>query len=239
MATEKAGVPSNVCNKAEKRDNITSDQRKEVCCGKDERKHFQSSRDVKIGMNVRITSDPKLLQKLWSESGLGPMDELKAFCNVVGNVQEIEENDNTVKLRWENYDTAWMPLKACLDAGEIQPTLPKMADDKIVNTDQNNDVEKQRLIDPDDESQIKYFGSNKDVKIGDNVRVTKNYDLLEKCWKEAGLETDNANYDYLGVEGIVEKIDENCDTVEIRWTSSDSARLPARACYRSGRECLF
>jgi len=221
-------------------------EHKNVCCetSKDV-KYFQSPSEVKNGMNVRITSDAKLLGKLWDASGLGPMEELESFCDVVGTVQEVEESDNTVELRWENYDTAWIPLKACSDAGDAKPSLPGVQtswlspdkeENKDENAENNQEAEEQQPEDPEDESQIKYFVSVEDVKVGENARITKNYDLLEKCWQEAELEANDSKYNYLGIEGVIEKIDEDYDTVEIRWTMSESARIPVQACYRIGKK---
>lgn len=217
------------------------------CCAHDV-KYFQSPNEIKSGMNLRVTNDQKLLGKLWDECGLGPMEELESLCGVIGSVEEVEDSDNTVQLRWENYDTAWVPIKACSDAGDSKPTLPGvqtswLSPDNVENKDEEetNQNEEEQANDDEDESNIKYFTTVEDVKIGETIRVTKNYDLLEKAWETsiAVLGPNDSKYNFLGIEGAVESKDEDNDTVVIRWTSSESVRLPVQATYRIGRKSAF
>jgi len=257
---EKIDFLLNVVNEADKGDNSCCNektQKSDECCGVDKKntccndapsqenvKYFQSSSEVKNGMNVRVTADPKLLGKFWDESHLGPMEEIESLCNVVGNIQEVEESDNTVELRWENYDTAWIPLKACSDAGDTKPTLPGLqtswlSPDNDENKEDEENNEEEQEEEAQNENEIKYFQSVEDVKIGDNVRVTKDYDLLEKHWQTSELEPNDSKYNFLGIEGAVEKTDENYDTIEIRWTSSESVRLPVQACHRIVQNSAF
>jgi len=219
-------------------------------------------------MNARITPDTKLLGRFWDESGLGPMDELESLCNVIGSIQEIEESDNTVELRWENYDTAWIPIKACYDAGENKPTLPGVHTSWLSpNNEENqdsefkenehenqqedepqfqNEDERQYLLQQQqqqqkekeeeeevDESTIKYFESVEDeyIKPTAIVRVTKNLELLEKYWKQSELGGNDTKHAYLGVYGAIQQVEEDDDTIEVRWANYDTVWIPVQACY--------
>jgi len=239
------GEQTSCCNEPQKTSTVDM-----PCCGHETHvKYFESPNDVKVGMNLKVTTDQKLLGKLWDECGLGPMEELEALCGVIGSVEEVEDSDNTVQLRWENYDTAWVPIKACSDAGDSKPTLPGtqtswLSPDNEENKDseQNNqnEPEEQQADDNEDESKIKYLASVEDVEVGESVRVTKNYDLLEKTWGAAKvLEPNDSKYNFLGIQGVIESKDEDNDTVVVRWTSSESARLPVQACYRVGKSSAF
>jgi len=257
-AVEKIDFLLNVFNDADKAEHGQQDEccgpetkKTDECCGPDTKKtccdmnenvqFFKSTSDVKTGMNVRITSDPKFLGKLWDEAGLGPMDELESLCNVIGCIQEIEESDNTVELRWENYDTAWIPVKACSDAGDSKPTLPGVhtswlspdnEENKNSDEEEQEEQQEEQQEETEDETQIKYFVSVEDryLKEGVGVRVTKNLDLLEEHWTKSKLESNDTKYNYLGLEGVVELIDEDYDTIQIR-AGSETIRLPVQACY--------
>jgi len=229
----------------------TSASEQSTCCGGGHHdadvKYLQSPQAVKSGMNLRVTNDQKLLGKLWDECGLGPMEELESLCGVIGSVEEVEDSDNTVQLRWENYDTAWVPIKACSDEGDSKPTLPGvqtswLSPDKVENKDeeQNENEQEEQTNDNDNESKIKYFASVEDVQVGEGIRVTNDYDLLEKCWEAATvLEANDSKYNYLGIDGVVESKEEDNDTIILRWTSSEAIRLPIQACYRGGKKSAF
>ena len=69
---------------------------------------------IKEGNTVKVTQDAKKLQQCWNDAELGPNDQLASFCGCIGKVIEVEEDDDTFKLRWGNYDTCWIPIKACV-----------------------------------------------------------------------------------------------------------------------------
>jgi len=240
------GEQTSCCNEPQK--TSIQDNECSACCGREtDVKYFQSPNEVKTGMNLKVTTDQKLLGKLWDECGLGPMEELESLCGVIGSVEEVEDSDNTVQLRWENYDTAWVPIKACSDAGDSKPTLPGvqtswLSPDNEENKDEQNNPNEpeEQQANEDDESHIKYLSTVEDVQVGETIRVTKNYDLLEKAWQAATVLGDNeSKYNFLGIEGIVESKDEDNDTVIIRWTSSESVSLPVQACYRVSTKSAF
>ena len=66
------------------------------------------------GKTVKVTQSEPRLEAMWEEAELGANDDKKMYLGCVGKVMEIEEDDDTVKLRWANLDTCWMPIKACV-----------------------------------------------------------------------------------------------------------------------------
>mmetsp|Transcript_104147 Transcript_104147/g.127233 ORF Transcript_104147/g.127233 Transcript_104147/m.127233 type:complete len:146 (-) Transcript_104147:47-484(-) len=102
-----------------------------VTTGNDDIKedYFVGAEDNRIseGMTVKVTLDPKKLKDCWESAELGPNDALHKYCGCIGKVIEVEEDDDTFKLRWENLDTCWMPIKACIDANGAKPTMPAIA----------------------------------------------------------------------------------------------------------------
>mmetsp|Transcript_30043 Transcript_30043/g.47977 ORF Transcript_30043/g.47977 Transcript_30043/m.47977 type:complete len:144 (+) Transcript_30043:115-546(+) len=88
--------------------------------------YFTSVEDdgVKEGSTVKVTTNLKRLDEAWAEAELGSNDEKGMYLGVIGKIMEVEEDDDTVQLRWANLDTCWMPIKACIDAKGAEPTLP-------------------------------------------------------------------------------------------------------------------
>merc|ERR1712129_501252 len=76
--------------------------------------YFESVEDtgIKTGGTIKVTSSIKRLDAMWIEAELG-------------EVMELEEDDDTVQLRWLNYDECWIPIKACIPSNGAEPTLPK------------------------------------------------------------------------------------------------------------------
>lgn len=90
--------------------------------------YFTSVEDdgVEEGKTVRVTKVQSQLESTWQEAELGPNDDKAMYLGCVGKIMEIEEDDDTVQLRWANLDTCWMPIKACVDAKGAEETLPSM-----------------------------------------------------------------------------------------------------------------
>mmetsp|Transcript_19649 Transcript_19649/g.17404 ORF Transcript_19649/g.17404 Transcript_19649/m.17404 type:complete len:144 (+) Transcript_19649:115-546(+) len=88
--------------------------------------YFTSVEDdgVTEGKTVQVTKVLKKLEAEWLEAELGLNDDKGMYLGAVGKIVEIEEDDDTVQLRWENYDTCWIPVKACVDAKGAKETLP-------------------------------------------------------------------------------------------------------------------
>ena len=69
--------------------------------------------DVKEGEKVEVTESKDVLRREWEAAELGVHDSLEIFCNAIGKIVDIDEDDDTVKLRWGNLETSWIPIKAC------------------------------------------------------------------------------------------------------------------------------
>eukprot|EP00484_Ammonia_sp_Unknown_P028413 CAMPEP_0197033234 /NCGR_PEP_ID=MMETSP1384-20130603/11700_1 /TAXON_ID=29189 /ORGANISM="Ammonia sp." /LENGTH=130 /DNA_ID=CAMNT_0042463017 /DNA_START=74 /DNA_END=462 /DNA_ORIENTATION=+ len=89
-----------------------------------EGEYFQSVEDdgVVEGQTVKVTLNAKRFDEMWDEAELGVNDDKKMYLGAVGKVMEIEEDDDTVQLRWANYDTCWIPIKACVSSNGAEPT---------------------------------------------------------------------------------------------------------------------
>merc|ERR1712141_942382 len=63
---------------------------------------FESVEDdgVEEGKTVRMTQSITKLTAAWKEAELGPNDDLDMYLGVVGKICQIEEDDDTVQLRW-------------------------------------------------------------------------------------------------------------------------------------------
>jgi len=77
------------------------------------------------GNTLRVTKELPVLKTTWATCELPPYEQLCEYLGVVGTIQEIREDDDTVLLRWANDNTAWIPVQACIDAKGAEPTLPQ------------------------------------------------------------------------------------------------------------------
>merc|ERR1719237_926517 len=77
------------------------------------------------GKTVKVTSSIKILNEAWIEAELGENDDKAMYLGAIGKIVEIEEDDDTVKVRYANYDTMWMPIKACVSSNGQAETLPR------------------------------------------------------------------------------------------------------------------
>jgi len=89
---------------------------------------LSGTEDAKEGQTLRVTRDLAILEEKWKTCELGPHDNLGQYLGAVGTVQEVAEDDDTVNLRWSNYETAWIPVQACMDAKGAEATLPGPSD---------------------------------------------------------------------------------------------------------------
>lgn len=196
-------------------------------------KYFESTDAVKTGITVRVTTDINLLNKEWKECGLGSHSELKAFLGQVGKVTEIEDDDDTLQLRWENYDTCWIPVRVCFDAKGAKETLPGMANSWLGDSKQ---AEKEVTV-----SENLFTGVEDDgVKVGNHIQVTKQIKVLENTWKEAELGPNDTKNIYLGTIGKIIEIEEDDDTVQLQWANFDTVWIPIKACQdASGQEATI
>lgn len=87
---------------------------------------------------VRITNNLNEFKIEWNKSELGIHDELDRFLDCKGKVIDISEDDDTIKLEWQNKDTSWIPAKACWLTWKNDPTNPKPLKEDL--SDNENDL---------------------------------------------------------------------------------------------------
>jgi hypothetical protein len=202
------------------------------------RTYFKTAEDVTEGQHVRVTDDLKLLTSAWEEAELGPNDELFGYLNVVGEVAEIEDDDDTLQLQWKNYDTCWIPLSACSDAGTDPLTFPttdnpwltgapaeEAGDEK--KEDEDEPAKPTRPVIPDGT----FYTTAEEVPIGKTVRITSSIEILTAKWKEAELGPHDDLEGFLGQVALVEDAEEDDDTLQLVWKNYDTCWMPAQACF--------
>ena len=69
---------------------------------------------IKVGGTLKVTMNKARLDAMWIEAELGENDTKDMYLGCIGQVMELEEDDDTVQLRWQNYDECWIPIKACI-----------------------------------------------------------------------------------------------------------------------------
>lgn len=204
-------------------------------------KYLTEVKDSFSGKTFRVTKDQKLIEQEWKKSDLGPNDELEHFLGCVGLCIQVEEDDNTLQLRWENMDTCWMPAKACAPAPNLKPTIPKSTADWLPppGLEQYREDEKNEKNDGGDKQQQQsnepeeLFETVEDdyVKKGNIVQVTRNIAKLEQAWKDAELGPNDDLKIYLNGVGQIMDVEEDDDTVQIRWGNLDTCWIPVKALY--------
>ena len=197
-------------------------------------KLFTSCDECREGQTVRVCGNITVLQTEWEECGLGSHNELAAFLNQVGKVTDIEEDDDTLQLTWENYDTCWMPLRACGDANGAKPTLPGMANSWLGGDAKQQETPAKSNLETDAGAKDgALFESVEDdgVKVGNTVCVTRNKDVLKTRWEEAELGENDTMNAYCGTIGKIVEIEEDDDTVQLQWGNFDTVWIPIKACF--------
>jgi general stress protein 26 len=230
-------------------------------------KYLTDVKDSYSGKTFRVTKDLSLLQKEWKDSQLGPNDDLKPYLGTVGLCIQVEEDDNTLQLRWENMDTVWMPAKACAPAPDLKPSIPGFECDWLPpeGLEQWRDDEKHKeeektgggvsgivhsvvekahevasnvkdtvshILHPSGSGKEELLSSVEDeyVKTGAHVQITHNMKILQHAWEEATLGQHEDLKPYLGCVGKIMQIEEDDDTVQLRWENLDTAWFPIKAC---------
>ena len=176
-----------------------------------------------------MTSDAKQLSKEWKAVGMPDNDELAAYIECVGKVMDVEEDD-TLQVQWYNHDTFWLPVRACMSASSDEPLTQPAISNSWLEHDDDDDDDEHKSTDNEDIGTL--FGSvdDRDVRVGTTVQVTRNLRVLRKEWKRAELGPIDALKGYLGAVGKVMEIEEDDDTVKVRWQNLDEFWLPVRAC---------
>jgi len=187
----------------------------------------ETSEDI-VGKHVRVTTDLAKLEGDWKDCTLGENDELEGYCGHVGKVMDIEEDDNTLQIRWGNLDTCWVPVASCAPAAKLEPTVPGVANSWLYEGKDEEAPEAQA-------EKETYFDSVEDdgVEAGTLVQVTKSVEKLQQEWAEAQLGEIDDLQPYCGAVGKIMEIEEDDDTVQLRWANLDTFWIPIKACTKT------
>lgn len=106
-------------------------------------------------------------------------DFLGAYCGCKGKIMEIEEDDETFKLRWENYDTQWMAWKACTKMEQKNNGPPMLSHLDDGNTGKHEEQESK----PGWWNGISYKSTGT-IQKKTTLWVTPDYDVLFREWEK-------------------------------------------------------
>merc|ERR1719168_312427 len=127
-----------------------------------------------------VTSDLAELKKQWLEAELGELDDedYEIYLGRKVRVIEIEEDDDTINVRFDNHDTQWFPVGCLYD--EVEGAAP------TVTVTSTGPTKVQMTMDTIKERKY-YF-------------VTEDMTALKAAWEEAELgELDDEDFQlYLG-----------------------------------------
>jgi len=155
-----------------------------------------------------VTEDLVELKKEWYEAELGELDDEDFQLYLGREVKsiDVEEDDDTVNVRFDSSDTQWFPV-GCLYK------KVKVAFMNAGLTKQTMDTIKERK----------------------NYFVTEDLVELKKEWYEAELgELDDEDFQlYLGRDVKSIDIEEDDDTVNVRFDSSDTQWFPVGCLYKA------
>lgn len=166
---------------------------------------------IKERQYYTVTQDIQTLKKLWEEAELGELDD-EDFQGYLGRKVysiDIEEDDDTVNVRFDNHATQWFPV-ACLYSLEAAPqAVPKPAASSASRMTMETVKER------------KYY------------YVTRDLVELKKYWYEAELgELDDEDFEkYLGRKVFAIDIEEDDDTINVRFDNHATQWFPV--------QCLF
>jgi len=192
---------------------------------------------VKVGMICQVGDSFDALRAAWTEAELGNIDDkdLKPYLTQVGKVMEIEEDDDTVLLRWENLDSVWIPVSQLTET-----TLPLSSPPPVSHLLDKS--ERDPLAPMEGLKAIKgpYLTDADSISEGAHVQVTEDFKLLRKEWAaaELGEIRDEDLALWLLQIGKVIEVEEDDDTVNVRWESYDTVWIPIAACRDAGKEAL-
>merc|ERR1719483_888320 len=176
-----------------------------------ERQTMDTIKDLKY---YSVTTDLAELKKQWMEAELGELDDehYELYLGREVRVIEIEDDDDTINVRFDNHDTQWFPVgclfkkvegaaPAAAPAASAEPGLVQMTMDTI--------------------QERKYY------------YVTKDLAELKKAWEEAELgELDDEDFEiYLGRKVYSVDIEEDDDTMNVRFDNHDTQWFPVSTLY--------
>lgn len=146
---------------------------------------------VKVGMICQVGDSFDALRAAWTEAELGNIDDkdLKPYLTQVGKVMEIEEDDDTVLLRWENLDSVWIPVSQLTET-----TLPLSSPPPVSHLLDKS--ERDPLAPMEGLKAIKgpYLTDADSISEGAHVQVTEDFKLLRRSgpppsWERSGMRT--------------------------------------------------
>jgi len=187
--------------------------------------YFTDIEQAELGASVFVTTDFKMLRKLWTECELGPIsnEDLEAYCGCPGKIKEIEDDDDTVMLEWLTRDTQWIPFNACVK--NVEEKFRKAAPFQVC----------EMVNEP---QPLEYFTDIEQAKIGVTVYVTTDGAHLRKMWTACELGTISKEdlESYCGCPGVVKEIEDDDDTVQLEWNTKDTQWIPFCACVKNLEE---
>jgi len=159
-----------------------------------------------------VTKDLGQLKKAWEEAELGELDDedYQLYLGRKVYAIDLEEDDDTMNVRFDNHDTQWFPVCCLYQQSEAAPApKPKASSPGLVQM--TMDTIKERKY---------YF-------------VTKDLGQLKKAWEEAELgELDDEDYQlYLGRKVYAIDLEEDDDTMNVRFDNHDTQWFPVCCLY--------
>lgn len=192
---------------------------------------------IQTKWKVKVASTLEALKAAWAEAELGPVDEsdFQSYLGKVGLVQEIEEDDETVQLRWENLDEMWIPV-SCLVKSDEPLSSPYFAFhilDKAERMLNATPALEATQVDGD-------YLDIESVTEGMKVQVTEKFKMLRKAWTkcELGNADDQTLVTYLLQVGKIAEVEEDDDTVQLSWENLDTMWIPAE-CLRAAPDAAM
>merc|ERR1719499_2783956 len=158
-----------------------------------------------------VTNDLAELKKQWLEAELGELDDedYELYLGRKVRVIEIEEDDDTINVRFDNHDTQWFPVGCLFEEGAAPAKPAASASSGLVKM--TMDTIKER----------KYYFVTKDLK------------ELKAAWEEAELgELDDEDFQiYLGRKVYAIALEEDDDTMNVRFDNHDTQWFPISCLY--------
>jgi len=158
-----------------------------------------------------VTSDLAELKKQWLECELGELDDedYEIYLSRKVRVIEIEEDDDTINVRFDNHDTQWFPVGCLFEEGAAPAKPAAAASSGLVQM--TMDTIKER----------KYYFVTKDLK------------QLKVAWEEAELgELDDEDFEiYLGRKVYAIDLEDDDDTMNVRFDNHDTQWFPVSTLY--------
>merc|ERR1719317_1772907 len=176
-----------------------------------QRQTMDTIKDLKY---YTVTTDLADLKKQWMEAELGELDDedYELYLGREVRVIEIEEDDDTINVRFDNHDTQWFPVGCLYKKVEgAAPAAAPAASAESGMVQMTMDTIRER----------KYY------------YVTKDLAQLKAAWEEAELgELDDEDFEiYLGRKVYSIDIEEDDDTMNVRFDNHDTQWFPVSTLY--------